>query len=107
MLLITTELAGFVALPGLVHASNLTFGNAINLSSDLASSGTPRMAAAGKNVYVVWVDNTSGNSDILFRASNNHGTSFGQVIKLSTTVNRDDDKPQIAAVESNVSVVWQ
>jgi len=96
-----------VPLLGPVHASNLTFGNSVNLSNDPAESSGARIASAIKNVYVIWVNNTSGNSNILFRASKDNGTSFGPIIKLSTTVNGDAGNPQIAAVGSTVYVVWQ
>lgn len=100
-------MTGVVRLPTPVHASDLTFNSAVNLSNDPFGSQSPLLAAAGTNVYAVWLNNTSGNPDILFRASNNDGTSFGPVLNLSNTPNRFSSNPQIAAVGSNVYVVWE
>ncbi len=65
------------------------------------------MAAVGNNVYVAWLNNTAGNSDVVFRASHNNGTSFDNVIKLSNTPNGDSSNQQVTAVGSNVYMVWQ
>lgn len=105
--LIIAQLLLILSGPIPIRASNVSFGTTLNLSNDTIASGLPRMAASGKNVYVVWENNTAGNEDILFRASNNNGTSFGPVIKLSGTPNGDAINPQIAATGSNVYVVWE
>ncbi len=89
-------------------ASDLTFGNTLNLSNDPTASTAPRIAAAGSNIYAVWLNNNSlGNPEIFFRASTNNGTSFGPVIKLSNTDTGASSNPQIVAVGNNVYVVWQ
>lgn len=92
-----------------VAASDLSFGPAFPVSNDPPASGAPQVASVGSYVYVVWENNTSGNSDILFRASNSNGTSnsWGPVAKLSTMTNHDAVNPRIAAVGNNVYVAWQ
>ena len=72
-----------------------TFGTAINLSNNTGFSGYPRLAAYGNNVYVVWQDNTPGNSDILFKASTDNGTTFRTAINLSNNTNTSS-LPQIS-----------
>ena len=42
-----------------------------------------QIAVSGNNVYVIWEDDTPGDFDIFFAASNNNGTSFGTPINLS------------------------
>ena len=59
-----------------------SFGTPINLSNNTGCSFTPQIAASGNNVYVTWQDDTPGNDDIFFAASNNNGTSFGTSNKL-------------------------
>ena len=59
-----------------------SFGTPINLSNNTGNSEDPQIAASGNNVYVTWQDNTPGNIDIFFAASNNNGTSFGTSNKL-------------------------
>jgi hypothetical protein len=47
--------------------NGFTFGNIRNLSGNNAGmSENPMIISSGDNMYVVWQDNTSGNSEILF-----------------------------------------
>jgi hypothetical protein len=67
-----------------------TFGTTINLSNNQRDSTDPRIAAFNSDVYVVWQDSSLqqpspydgnyGNHDILFRASNDNGATFGDII---------------------------
>ena len=52
------------------------------------------------NAYVVWVDNTPGNRDIFFKASETIGT-----LNLSNNTG-DSIRPQISSEGNNVYVVW-
>src|SRR3990172_12758643 len=74
-----------------------------NLSNSPGSSTLPKIASAGNNVYVTWIE---GN-EILFRASTNNGASFGIPIPLSTNPLTPATVPQITASGSNVYVVWK
>jgi hypothetical protein len=86
------------------HAQS--FGNLTNLSNNTGFSSNPEIAAFGTNVYSVWRDNSSGNDDIYFSASADNGTSFNGIENLSNNSGQSD-KPQIAAVGTNVYVVWR
>ena len=56
-----------------------TFGNTINLSYNNGSSFNPQLVATGdSNVYVVWEDDTPGNSDIFFSRSTDGGVYVWQ-----------------------------
>jgi hypothetical protein len=107
-----------------------TFDKVINLSnSNNADSYNQEIAAAEKNVYVVWQDtviptadydssgdiNADNNSDrssissqknssILFRASTDDGNSFKKIKSLSKTAFKS--YPKIAAFENSTYVVW-
>jgi hypothetical protein len=62
-----------------------SFGSTINLSNDDNSSTRPEIAVAGGNVYVIWVDESSGEDhQLFFKRSTNDGASFGSVKKLDT-----------------------
>ena len=76
--------------------NGISFGTPINLSNNTGGSSSPQIAAIGNNVYVTWEDDTPGNSDIFFAASNNNGTSFGTPINLSNNTGGSFN-PQIAA----------
>jgi hypothetical protein len=63
------------------------------------------VAAAGEKVYVTWASNKSGNWEIMFRASNDSGRTFGDKINLSNTPNADSIDPSVAANgENNVYI---
>ncbi|MGQ0791967.1 MAG: hypothetical protein ACT4NJ_07080 [Nitrosopumilaceae archaeon] len=75
-------------------------------STSAIQKGSMQIAAAGDNVYVVWVeDDNAGTLDIFIRASNDGGLSFGDPINLSDN-SGISEFPQIAAVDDNVFVVW-
>jgi hypothetical protein len=59
-------------------------------------------------VYVVWVDTnrTSGDSDIVFRASTDGGEKLNRK-KLSTEIKISSVSPQLAAIQNgNAYVLW-
>jgi hypothetical protein len=76
-----------------------------NLSNNPGHSLVPAIAAMGNNVYVVWTDTTSGNSEILYRRSTDGGASFGNTMNLSNNPGQSL-APAIAAMGNNVYVVW-
>ena len=83
----------------------LTFNNTINLSNNTGNSQKPQVSSSGNNVYVVWEDNTLGNAEVLFRASNDGGTLFGPTLNLSNNTGISEN-PQISSSGNNVYVVW-
>jgi hypothetical protein len=88
-----------------------TFGTPINLSNNPGTGGLdfPRVAAYGKNVYVVWRDNTaiaSGNNEVFFSRSTDNGATFASPINLSKT-SAGSDPAEIAAISDNVYVLWR
>ena len=67
------------------------------------------MAASedGNNVYVVWWTNRSGNWEVMFRASNDGGQTFGDKINLSNSSDTQSQTAEILAVGNNmVFVSW-
>ena len=91
-----------------------SFGKIINLSNNRGNSNIPQISAVGANVYVVWLDDFSGNQDIFFTKSTDGGNSFGKIINLSSKNNENTNNtthssfnPQLAVSGNNVYVVWQ
>jgi hypothetical protein len=84
-----------------------TFEPTVNLSNATSYSSDPQIAVSGSKVYVVWQghNNTSGNSDILFKASKDNATTFEPTVNLSNATSYSSD-PQIAVSGSKVYVVW-
>jgi hypothetical protein len=67
------------------------------------------IAISDGNIYVVWFNdqNTSNNnSEVLFRSSNDSGTTFSDKINLSNTTTADSINAEIVADGSNVIVTW-
>ncbi len=61
---------------------------------------------SGENVYVAWWSNKTGNDEVLFRASNDAGLTFGDKINLSNTTTSESVDAEIAAEGENVYVTW-
>jgi hypothetical protein len=66
------------------------------------------MAASqdGNNIYVVWWTNRTGNWEVMFRASNDGGQTFGDRINLSNTPETQSQTAEILAVGNSVFVTW-
>jgi hypothetical protein len=88
------------------------FSTPILLSDNNTQSSSPQIAATEKgSVYVVWVDknNVTGDSNVIFRSSNDNGKDFNHSVYLSRNPNQTSitSSPQIAATEKgSVYVVW-
>jgi hypothetical protein len=95
------------------HDNGNSFDSKINLSN--ATMSTTSTAALidsqGTNVYVIWQEGKSNQTskepfDIIFRASNNNGKTFGPRINLSNSPNSNSTEPQIELKDNDVYVVW-
>ncbi len=72
---------------------------------------TPRKAPpsiSGENVYVAWQtnDTANNNEEVIFRASTDGGSTFGEKINLSNTTNADSWKVEIDSDADSVVVTW-
>jgi hypothetical protein len=82
-----------------------SFQAAENLSNNPGNSTNAIVAAHQNNVYVIWTDDTMGNTDIYFRKSSDYGNNFNRTINLSRT-NGSSLSPQLAVSDNHVYVVW-
>jgi BNR repeat-like domain/N,N-dimethylformamidase beta subunit-like, C-terminal len=83
-----------------------SFGNAMNLSNNIGHSELPQVYVNKNYVYVMWIDDTSGNRDIYFKRSTNSGLGFNRTINLSNNTGGSLD-PRMVISGSNVYVVWE
>ncbi len=83
-----------------------TFGDITNLSNNTGFSEHPQISVNGRNVYVVWADDTSSNRDIYLISSTDGGRTFGDVINLSNNT-ADSHNQEIDVVGNKVYVAWQ
>ena len=82
-----------------------TFDKIVNLSNSTGPSLYPQLIAFDNNVYLLWEDATSGNSDIFFVRSADNGDTFDRKINLSHSKG-NSVFAQMAAYGGNVYVVW-
>jgi hypothetical protein len=66
------------------------------------------VVVSGDNIYVAWWTNNTENSneEVMFRASNDGGATFGDKINLSNTPDGDSWRVEIAAEGADVIVTW-
>jgi hypothetical protein len=63
-------------------------------------------AITGENVYIAWPSNETGSDEVMFRASTDGGTSFGDKINLSNTSDADSTRAEIDSDADSVVVTW-
>jgi hypothetical protein len=95
-----------------------TFGNEIMVNSKISggeiAQQTPRiihpatMVSAGNNVYIIWHEdiNRTGHPEIFFRASNDGGVTFGDIINLSGSPDGRSDSPAISEEGRDVFITF-
>ena len=79
---------------------------AVNISSNEGNSEIPEEAMSGNNIYIAWIDDTSGNRDVFFRKSIDQGKTFGDTVNLSNMPGGAYNV-QIIAIYNYVFVVWE
>ncbi len=77
-----------------------------NLSETNGTSEFPQIAASGNKVYVVWEDDTNGNKEIYFKASQKTGKIFKNTKKISNTTGISKF-PDIDILNNETYVIWQ
>jgi hypothetical protein len=77
----------------------------VEASGEVEGPSVP-MVVSGDNVYIVWWTNTTGNWEVMFRASDDHGNVFGDMINLSNSPESDSKNAHIVAEGYRVFVSW-
>ncbi len=97
-----------------ISTSNTVYGQ-VERANSFRGSGSdfvvePKapMAASqdGNNVYIVWWTNKSENWEVMFRASNDGGQTFGDKINLSNSSDIESQNAEIVATGNNVFISW-
>jgi hypothetical protein len=60
----------------------------------------------GNNIYIVWWTNKSENWEVMFRASNDGGQTFGDQVNLSNSTDAESQNAEIIAAGDSVYVSW-
>ena len=104
---LVTPLAAFGATNLNSSKSNIyKVGNDTYISIDISSPYAPMAVSGENNVYIVWWTNKSGNWEVMFRASNDGGATFGDKINLSNSPEADSQNAEIVAAGNSVYVSW-
>ena len=82
-----------------------TWGPDTRLTIDAADSMYPSLAVSGSTVHVVWYDGRDGNAEIYTKRSVDAGATWGADTRLTYDAG-GSAYPSVAAVGSNVHVVW-
>jgi len=89
------------------HDNGTSFSAAVDLSSNFTFSHGPQISALGDHVYVVWIANSPLlNLQVVFRESDDEGSTFGPAINLSND-SGPTQEAAMAASGSNVYVTWE
>jgi hypothetical protein len=84
-----------------------TFGSVIKINNNLGVSSPPQIAAAGKNVYILWTDGSSRKDSIYFRRSIDSGATFENAINLTNNNNiKIKSIPKIALSGEDIYVAF-
>lgn len=90
--------------------SGKTFDSPINISkSPDAHSVGARMVAQGNNVYIAWTDIKPGQKQVMFRASNDNGQTFGNPVVVygggntGTTTSHSSSSPPPSTTTSSTT----
>jgi len=73
---------------------------------DAKTGGKAPMVISDKNLYVAWWGNGTGNFEVIFKASNDNGKTFGDKINLSNSTNGTSGAASVAASGNNVYVTY-
>jgi hypothetical protein len=75
---------------------------------DLRTDSKAPVVVSGDNIYIAWWTNKTenGNEEVMFRASNDGGQTFGDKISLSNSSGADSWRVELAAEGADVAVTW-
>jgi hypothetical protein len=76
-----------------------------SITNNAGGSYSPAIAVDSSDIYVVWYDDTPGNSEIYFKKSNDGGVTWTAGKKLTNNTG-NSATPAMAVDGSNIYVVW-
>ena len=107
-------ICGFIGLSSNVYGIGTTFPAEQTISNSNGESTIPQIATQGNNVFLVWrdIDTTNTDPEVLFVKSSDNGANFGSIINITSTLSAatvpvESTTPQIATSENFVYIIWQ
>ena len=77
----------------------------VNVSKSTGKSDLAQLAVLGDDVYIVWVDKSTGNNDIYFSKSSDGGIRFNDPVNLSDNEGLSAF-PRLAVAGEKIYTVW-
>jgi hypothetical protein len=82
------------------------FGKIVDISGNLNDSSNVETVFEGKNLYVAWQENVSGNEEIFLRKSVDGGVTFGEITNISDNEGTSEC-PSISISNNKLHIVWE
>ncbi len=86
--------------------SGSSFSNTTTINQGQKDSSDALLNSSGNKVYVIWDDNSTGNSKIFFRKSMDAGANFTNNLSLSNPMGQSQ-YPSMVPYSNNIYAVWQ
>lgn len=99
--------ASTTQMPEMLLQDMLNGPHSLTYSANESHEPKPRIITSGGNMYIVWGTNKTGNWEVMLRASNDNGETFGEMINLSNSSDTDSENADITASGTKVVVIWQ
>jgi hypothetical protein len=77
-----------------------------NISNNTGHSEEPQIMKSGNNIYLLWIDDSSGSRDVYFKKSSDNGCTFNRTINLGIGEGGSLD-PKMAISGDNIYVTWE
>ena len=109
LLLVTILLVAGLSIPLAAPMNLVQSAQAfITTGTDFVVEPKAPVVVSGDNIYIAWWTNNTANNneEVMFRASTDGGTTFGDKINLSNTTEADSWRVEIDAEGDNVIVSW-
>jgi len=76
-----------------------------NISNNSGESWASKIVASGAYLYIIWQDNTLGNSEVFFKRSKDGGLTWSNSKRIAS-MSGDSQWPSIVAKDKQVYIVW-
>ena len=77
-----------------------------NISNNTGHSEDPQIMKSGNNIYVMWLDDSSGSRDVYFKKSSDNGCTFNRTMNLGIEDGGSLD-PKMAISGDNIYIIWE
>jgi hypothetical protein len=86
-----------------------TFSDTVDLSNSKYSHVNPQVFSSENHVYVTWRNYDNYYKDLMFRKSDDYGTTFGNPIKLNTNKPNTEmyNNPFLEIIDNKIYVSWE